>query len=159
MLTVCEPYALFAVQQKPKAWRFLEHPAVVWADDVQPYFLRKVRILNAAHTALIIRAIPRGLATVREAMADADLAGWLERLLFEEVVPVLEGRCAGPETFARQVLERFRNPFVDHKLTDIAAHHAAKVQVRLVPTRDEYQAKFGKAPPLLSEVLSLPAPV
>jgi tagaturonate reductase len=159
MLTVCEPYALFAIQQKPKAWRFLEHPAVVWTDDVQPYFLRKVRILNAAHTALIIRGIPRGLVTVREAMADAELAGWLERLLFEEVVPVLEGRCDGPETFARQVLERFRNPFVDHKLTDIAAHHAAKVQVRLVPTRDEYQAKFDQAPPLLSEVLALPAPV
>jgi tagaturonate reductase len=57
------------------------------------------------------------------------------------------------------VLERFRNPFVDHKLLDIAAHHGAKVQVRLVPTRDEYEAKFGRAPPLLSEVLALPAPV
>src|SRR5262249_21976565 len=143
----------------PKAWRFLEHPAVVWADDVQPYFLRKVRILNAAHTALIIRAIPRGLATVREALADAELAPWLERLLFEEVVPVLEGRCDGPAEFARQVLERFRNPFVDHKLSDIAAHHAAKVRVRLAPTSDEYEEKFGRAPPLLSEVLRLPSPV
>jgi tagaturonate reductase len=52
------------------------------------------------------------------------------------------------------VLERFRNPFLEHKLSDIAAHHADKVQVRLVPTRDEYLAKFGQPPPLLDEVLA-----
>ena len=57
------------------------------------------------------------------------------------------------------MLDRFRNPFIEHKLADIAVHHAAKVQVRLVPTAAEYQAKFGKAPALLSEVLAMPAPV
>ena len=57
-----------------------------------------------------------------------------------------------------QVLDRFRNPFVEHKLADIAVHHANKVQVRLVPTRDEYVAKFGRQPPLLSEVLAMPSP-
>ena len=73
------------------------------------------------------------------------------------VVPVLEGRVESPATFAREVLERFRNPFVEHKLADIAAHHADKVQVRLVPTRDEYRARFGRNPPLLDEVLALDA--
>jgi tagaturonate reductase len=159
MLTVCEPYALFAIQNKPGAWQFLKHPAVVWTDDVMPYFLRKVRLLNGAHTALLIRAWPRGLRTVREAVSDPELGGWLERLLFEEVVPVLEGRVDGPKEFASQTLERFRNPFVEHKLADIAAHHADKVKVRLVPSRDEYQAKFGRTPPLLAEVLAMPAPM
>jgi tagaturonate reductase len=153
MLTVCEPYALWAIQDKPKAWQFLRHPAVVWTDDVEPYFLRKVRILNGAHTALLIKARPRGFVTVREAVNDAELGAWLERLLFEEVVPVLEGRVDRPADFARQTLERFRNPFVEHKLADIAVHHDAKVQVRLVPTRDEFRAKFGRTPPLLTEVV------
>ena len=67
---------------------------------------------------------------------------------------MLEGRVESPATFAREVLERFRNPFVEHKLADIAAHHADKVQVRLVPTRDEYRAKFARNPPLLDEVLA-----
>src|SRR5262249_11451039 len=116
MLTVCEPYALFAIQQKPGAWRFLEHPAVVWTDEVTPYFLRKVRILNGAHPALVIKAKPRGFITVREAVTDPVLGKWLERLLFEEVVPVLEGRVEGPKEFARQTLERFCNPFLEHKL-------------------------------------------
>jgi tagaturonate reductase len=158
MLTVCEPYALWAIQQKPGVEPFLRHPAVVWTPDVQPYFLRKVRILNGAHTALLIKAKPRGFITVRQAVLDAELGAWLERLLFEEVVPVLEGRVEGPHEFARQTLERFRNPFVEHKLADIAAHHAAKVQVRLVPTRDEFRANFGRTPPLLDEVLAMEQP-
>jgi tagaturonate reductase len=158
MLTVCEPYALWAIQTKPKAWRFMEHPALTWTPDVMPYFLRKVRILNGAHTALLIRAKPRGFLTVREAVNDPEMGAWLEWLLFEEIVPVLEGRVEEPVQFAKQTLERFRNPFIEHKLADIAAHHASKVQVRLVPTKMEYEAKFGKAPPLLTEVLGMEPP-
>lgn len=158
MLTVCEPYALFAIEDKPGAWHFIENPHVVWTPDVQPYFLRKVRILNAGHTALLIKAWPRGFRFVRPAVEDMDLGAWLKRLLFEEIVPTLEGRVDGPVEFARAVIERFRNPFVDHKLADIAAHHATKVQVRLVPTRDEHRARFDKEPGLLNEVLAMPAP-
>ncbi len=123
-----------------------------------PYFLRKVRILNGGHTALLIKAWPRGFRTVREAVEDPELGTWLRRLLFEEVVPVLKGRVDGPEEFAQQVLERFRNPFLEHKLSDIATHHASKVQIRLIPTREEFLKMFGKVPPLLDEVLTMPAP-
>lgn len=158
MLTACEPYALWAIQDKPGADHFLRHPAVVWAANVESYFLRKVRILNGGHTALLIKAWPRGLRTVREAVEDAELGPWLERLLFEEIVPVLEGRVEGPAEFARQVLERFKSPFIEHRLADIAVNHAAKVPVRLVPTRDEYRARFGHNPPLLQEVLETPPP-
>jgi tagaturonate reductase len=158
MLTACEPYALWAIEEKPGVGRFIEHPAVVWAADVMPYFLRKVRILNGGHTALLIKAWPLGFRTVREAVSDPGLGAWLERLLFEEVVPVLEGRVEAPGEFARQVIERFRNPFIEHKLADIALHHAVKVQVRLVPSRDEFREKFGREPALLNEVLALPAP-
>jgi tagaturonate reductase len=118
-----------------------------------PYFLRKVRILNGGHTALLIKAWPLGFRTVRDAVNDPELGAWLEKLLLEEVVPILEGRVEEPAVFARQVIERFKNPFIEHKLADIALHHPTKVQVRLAPTRDEYKAKFGKEPTILREVL------
>ena len=172
LLAVCEPYALWAIQhppttqtspanrqrQLPGGAPFMHHPAVVWTPDVQPYFLRKVRILNGAHTALLIQAWPRGFRTVRDSVNDAELGPWLERLLFDEIVPVLEGRVDGPAEFARQVLDRFRDPFFEHQLASIAAHHSAKVQVRLLPTLDEFKAKFGRTPPLLQEVLNMPQP-
>jgi tagaturonate reductase len=154
LLIACEPYALWAIQRHPRADVFLQHSAVVWTNDVEPYFLRKVRILNGAHTALVIRAMPRGFTTVRQAVEDPEIGPWLERLLMEEVVPVLEGRVEQPADFARETLERFRNPFLEHRLSDIALHHETKVRVRLVPTRDEFRAKFGRNPPLLDELLA-----
>jgi tagaturonate reductase len=158
LLAVCEPYALWAIQRRPAAWEFLHNPHAIWTPDVMPYFLRKVRILNATHTALVIQALPRGFRTVREAVLDPALGAWLERLLFEEIVPVLQGRVEEPDGFARQTLERFKNPFLEHKLADIAQHHAEKVRIRLAPTRDEFWEKFGKPPSLLTEVLAMPQP-
>ncbi len=113
-----------------------------------------MRILNAAHTALVCQARPRGFHTVREAVEDHELGAWLNRLLFEEIVPALEGRVDGPETFARQTLERFRNPFLEHKLSDIALHHETKVKVRLVPTRDDFIARFHRRPAVLDALLA-----
>ena len=154
MLIVAEPFAFWAVEDHPASDFTLTHPSITRTPDVTPYFLRKVRILNAAHTALLIKARPRGFAIVREAVEDPDLGAWLRRLLSEEIVPTLEGRVDQPARFAEQTLERFRNPFLDHKFSDIALHHASKVQVRLVSTRDEFAARFGRPPPLLSEVIS-----
>jgi tagaturonate reductase len=154
LLIMAEPFAFWALQDNPGAFPFVRNPAIVRTPDVQPFFLRKVRILNGAHTALLIKARPRGFATVREAMNDPALFVWLERLLFEEIVPTLDGRVDQPKEFARQVLERFRNPFLEHKLSDIALHHETKVEVRLIPTRTEFRQRFGREPALLNEVLS-----
>ena len=153
MAAVAEPFAFWALEEKPKAAPFIRHPAIQRTRDVKPFFLRKVRILNAAHTALTVKARPRGFAIVRDAVNDPELSAWLNRLLFEEIVPTLEGRVEQPEQFARQTLERFRNPFQEHKFSDIAKHHEEKMKIRLVPTRDEFIAKFGRTPPLLTEVI------
>jgi tagaturonate reductase len=158
LLLTAEPFAFWALQTKPRAAKWAEHPAITRTPDVKPYFLRKVRILNGAHTALVSKVGLARFTNVREAMDDAETRAWLERLLFEEIVPTLEGRVDGPEAFARQTLERFRNPFLRHKLADIAAHHATKRDVRLVPTFQEFQAKFGRVPPLLGAVLEAPLP-
>ncbi len=153
MVIVAEPFAFWALEDHPASRFKLQHPAITRAADVQPYFLRKVRILNAAHTALLIKAKPLGFAIVRDAVNDPKLAAWLKRLLHEEIVPTLGARVDGGQRFAEQTIERFRNPFLDHKFADIALHHESKLKVRLVPTAEEYQAKFGREAPLLTEVI------
>jgi tagaturonate reductase len=154
LLIMAEPFAFWALQERPGAAPFIRHLAITRAADIEPYFLRKVRILNAAHTALVTRAEPRGFNIVREAVVDAEVGAWLERLLVEEIVPTLEGRVEAPQEFARQTLERFRNPYLEHKLADIRQNHDAKVRIRLLPTRDEYLQKFGRRPRLLDELLA-----
>ena len=154
MLIACEPYALFAIEEIPGSPRWIEHPSVIWTEDVLPYFLRKVRLLNGAHSALLIKAWPKGFKIVRDAVNDPILGPWLATFLETEVVPVLGARVNQPLDFAHEVLDRFRNPFLDHKLADIAQHHEQKVQVRLVPTQAEYMAQLGSPPLLLGELLA-----
>jgi tagaturonate reductase len=87
-------------------------------------------------------------------MDDPEIASWLEDLLLEEVVPALGERITDGPGYVRIVLERFRNPFQDHRLDDIAAGHAGKLLLRLVPTYHEYVERFGRPPRRLGALLA-----
>jgi tagaturonate reductase len=126
---------------------------VVFTQDYLPFRNRKVQILNGAHSALVCRARPMGIETVRACMEHPEVGPWLERLLFEEIAPALEGCVENPAGFAKDVLDRFRNPAIEHKLSSIALNHADKVQVRLVPTAHQFEETFGKKPPILSQLI------
>jgi tagaturonate reductase len=154
LLVSAEPFAFWAIEVKDNRGSQFSHSAIRTAADINPFFLRKVRILNAAHTALVARTRDKGIVTVLEAMNDPTIVDWLQRLLFDEIVPTLAGRVEQPAEFARQTLERFRNPFLQHKLSDIAVYHDAKVKIRLVPTRTEFVEKFGRPPQLLDEAIA-----
>jgi tagaturonate reductase len=147
-----EPFAFWGMQGRGK---FLEHPAVQVTENLAPYHLRKVRILNGAHTALVAHALPKGLRTVRECLEHPEVGPWLTRVLEEEIVPVIAERVEDAAGFARATLERFANPFLEHRLESIALSHEAKVRTRLLPTVEEYRLRFGKKPRLLSQALGL----
>ena len=153
LFAVAEPFALWLIRGSLSLAGLVEHPAVKLVDELEHYYLRKVRILNGAHTALVAKARPLGIETVRQAVLDPDTGPWLKSLLMEEIVPTLEGRTEDPEQFALDTLERFANPFLEHRLADIALHHEVKLQTRLVPTLDEFRRRFGRTPKLLREIL------
>ena len=153
LFAVAEPFALWLVEGRPQPSALLNHPAIQLVDRLEPYHLRKVRILNGAHTALVAKAVPAGFEIVRDAVLDPKIGSWLKTLLFDEIVPAMEGRTEDPRGFAQEVLQRFANPFLDHRLADIALHHDVKVKTRLMPTYEDFRAKFGKTPRLLAEVL------
>jgi tagaturonate reductase len=150
---VVEPYASWVVEAS-FAEGLPHHPAVQRTADVLPFALRKIRILNGAHTALVARTRDTPITLVREAMDDPEIASWLEDLLVEEVVPALGERITDGPGYVRIVLERFRNPFQDHRLDDIAAGHAGKLLLRLVPTYHEYVERFGRPPRRLGALLA-----
>jgi len=154
LLLSAEPFCFWAVETEDPDFPLARHPEVVAASDITPYTLRKVRILNGAHSALVSRAVgTAGVETVRDCLNHPEIGSWLEKLLFEEIIPVLEGRCDDPAGFARDTLDRFRNPFLEHQLSAIALNHESKVAVRLQPTLEEFQQRFRKDPPLLSKLL------
>lgn len=86
-------------------------------------------------------------------MDDQDTRDWLGSVVHDEIVPCLEDRVEGASQFAADVFERFDNPFLDHRLQDIALHQEEKAKVRLLSTYADYKRQFGKPPTLLGQAL------
>ncbi len=154
LLALTEPFAFWALEDRSGAAPFIEHPAIVRTTDVRPFALRKVRVLNGAHTALVCRAMPLGIQTVREAVEHAEVGPWLRDLMLQEIVPALPDEVEDAHAFAKDCIERFRNPFLNHRLDSIAVAHQTKVRLRLVPSYEAYVDKFRNKPTLLSAILT-----
>jgi tagaturonate reductase len=120
----------------------------VLTDAAAPYRERKVRLLNGAHTISVPLALLAGCETVREAVEHPLVGRFVRRALFDELVPGLG--APGAEAFARDVLDRFANPFVRHALVDITLHGTTKMRVRVVPSVLGYAERTGRVPSTLA---------
>lgn len=112
-------------------------------DDIRPYYMLKVRILNGAHTSMVAAGLFLELETVRQAIEHPLLGRFIRDLVFDEIVPVLGMPDAIP--FAEAVLDRFHNPFIQHQLTSIVQNSLSKMKSRLLPTILAYR-ESGKLP-------------
>ena len=107
----------------------------VIAADVAGYELAKLRILNGAHSSLAYLGLLRGHETVADAMADPELAGFVARLIRDDIVPTIRGRAPFDlEAYADRILERFRNSAIGHRLAQIAWDGSQKLPYRLLDT-------------------------
>ncbi|WP_392566597.1 tagaturonate reductase [Utexia brackfieldae] len=123
-------------------------------DDIKPYKERKVGILNGAHTALVPVAYLAGIRTVGEAMADPVIAGFVQNLLNQEVIPTLALDKPALTAFADDVLKRFKNPFIRHELMAISLNSLTKFKTRLLPQLLTYSQKFKHPPRYISFALA-----
>ncbi|MEM8557278.1 MAG: tagaturonate reductase [Bacteroidota bacterium] len=161
LLTTCEVYRLFAIQAPDGDTEALcsrlgfadADPGVVVTDDVEPYRLRKVRLLNGTHTLMVPVALGCGLATVEEAVTDARVGAFVQQVMIEELAVATESELAEvgeqpgtAEPFARAVLDRFRNPYIRHEMVQITLQQTMKLGVRVAPAVERYHAATGRPP-------------
>lgn len=159
LLQHAEPYALWAIEKpRQRPFTFIQHPAIHLVDDLAPYFLRKVRILNGIHTAIVGKFLPDGFVTVQQVLADRAGNRWVRDTIYEEMVPTLAYRLESVAQFADQTYDRLRNRFISHLLSDISLNHQDKVRIRLKPTQEEYSRLFGKPPPRITEAMAYQPP-
>ncbi len=154
LMVAAEPFLLWCIEGPAKIAEELPlHKAgldVVWTDDLQPYRTRKVRILNGAHTASSLASYCAGLDTVREMTEDAVVSKYLNKVMFEEIVPFVPLPDAERKAYAETIMERFANPHIRHELISIALNSVSKWTVRVLPTVKDFAARNGKAPVGLS---------
>lgn len=133
---VAEPYALWAIEDRPGLILPCAHPEVQVVGDLGRVERLKLFILNLGHTWLVSRWLDAGRegpALVREVLADPERRAALEALYREEVLPgfAAAGEGAAAAAYVAETLDRFANPFLDHALADIAQNHSEKLDRRI----------------------------
>lgn len=119
---------------------------VLITDDHKPYKQRKVRILNGAHTSFVLGAYLAGQNIVRDCMNDEVICGFMNKTIYDEIIPTLTLPKEELEEFAASVTERFKNPFIDHALLSISLNSTSKWKARVMPSLKGYLEKTGTLP-------------
>lgn len=128
-----EAYSAWVIEDSlPPGSPDLAAAGAVLAGDVGAWERAKLRILNGAHSTLAYLGLLIGHETVAGAMADEALAGFVERLVREDIVAGLEPSPLDLQTYAGEILERFRNPAISHRLSQIAWDGSQKLPYRLL---------------------------
>lgn len=117
-----------------------------FADDLNPYRTMKVRILNGAHILMVPVGYLLGLRYVHECLHDPGMKAYLEALLRDEICPVIDLPGMDAEAFGKEVLGRFRNPYIKHELLSIALNAMPKFVSRVLPTITDYHQRHHRAP-------------
>lgn len=119
-------------------------------DDVRPYELAKLRMLNGAHSALAYVGLLRGYIFVHEAMSDSEIRQLVDILMRNEAATSLQP-AAGQDLdqYADALMARFDNPALNHRLAQIAMDGSQKITQRWLQPLSEHQAIGRSCPALL----------
>ena len=143
---VAEPYRLWAISDDelaaarlPWEWRTVGDEGdrdtefgAFFTSRVDWYRERKLRVLNGTHTFLAPLGLLLGMDSVREVVTHERWGSVVRGFMREVVLPAAGGKASlGP--YADEVWDRFRNPFLDHRLSDITLNALAKFRIRLLP--------------------------
>ncbi len=150
MMVVSETFLLFVIQEAGNLKERIPfdkiNEQILVVDDIQPYRLRKVRILNGGHTLMLAPAVLAGKETVKESVDDPFIGTFLRDSVFNEVNQTLGLDETELKDFAEEVFDRFRNPFIKHYQASIALYFVSKFKVRVLPSLLKYVERNHKLP-------------
>jgi fructuronate reductase len=151
---VTEPFSQWVIEDKfagPRpAWE--KHGAQI-TSDVHAYENAKLRMLNGAHSALAYLGLQRGHEFVHQAIGDAALAPQIDRLMREEAATSLTP-APGQDlaAYADALIERFKNPALNHRLAQIAMDGSQKIPQRWLETLAFHQKQGQQCPAILAGI-------
>lgn len=122
-----------------------EAAGAILTDDVVPYENAKLRLLNATHSALAYLGSLLGLETVFQAMQNQTLAGYISRMMQTEIAPTVKPLTGlSIDEYAATILQRYKNPAINHYLSQIALDGSQKIPIRILETVKE-NLKAGRS--------------
>ena len=153
-----EPYALWAIETaSPEVSKKLSfsplNKGIVIAPDITKYRELKLRLLNGTHTLSCGVGVLAGIQTVKEGMKDAALSRFIESVMIRELAPAISGQLiplTEATAYGQTVLDRFRNPFIQHKWLSITLQYTSKMRMRNVPILLKHYENSTEPPALFA---------
>lgn len=158
LMIMAEPYLLWAIETSRQQTREIlsfskADKGVIITSDINKFRELKLRLLNGAHTFSCGLACLSGFGTVKEAMSDPVFSDYISGLMMNEIVPLIAGDSISvdeAQDFAAQVLDRFRNPFIEHQWLSITVQYTSKMAMRTVPLIAKHYAASQDVPELMA---------
>ncbi|MGY3053146.1 tagaturonate reductase [Pedobacter sp. UYEF25] len=156
LLIVSEVYRLWAISGDEKIKQVLSFAfadkGVVVTPDINLYRELKLRLLNATHTLTCGLAYLAGFKTVKSAMDDTAMERYISNLMCSEIASAIPYKVQKNVTdeFACNVLDRFRNPHIQHLWLGITSNYSSKIKMRVIPVLLNYVKEFNTFPPLMA---------
>jgi fructuronate reductase len=150
-----EPFTQWVIEDHFAAGRpAWEQVGAQMVADVRPYETAKLRMLNGAHSALAYIGLLNGHDYVHQAVNDPAIRPLIERLLLEEAAPTIDAAEGQDlEAYAADLLARFDNPALNHRLIQIAMDGSQKIPQRWLETLHHHQ-RDGRACPAILQALA-----
>lgn len=149
----CEPYASWIIDADDRAKAAISFAKysddIVFSNNLSSYRERKVKILNGTHTMTVPAAYMCGFDIVRDVMNDKLFSKYID-IGIEEIKATVNMPDSELDIFANSVLERFNNPFINHRLLDISLNSVSKFKTRCLPSIIDYQRIYNKNPKILT---------
>ncbi|WP_299047299.1 mannitol dehydrogenase family protein [uncultured Tateyamaria sp.] len=133
MAVPTEAFSEWVVEDRFAARR-PDWPGVQWVDDVAPHEMRKLRMLNGAHSFLAYAGALRGHTYVHQAIEDARLRSTAQVLMAEAAQTLPSDMHAQAAPYATALVDRFANPNLQHSLRQIAMDGSQKLPIRILAT-------------------------
>ena len=156
LLSISEVYRLWAIEGNEKVKDVLTFAAadegVIIAPDIEIYRELKLRLLNGTHTLSCGLAYLAGFGTVKQAMDDAAFSNYVSDLMLKEIAPAIPYDVPMSEArdFGLRVLDRFRNPHLQHQWISITMQYSSKMKSRDIPVLVRHYEKHNTPPPLFT---------
>lgn len=154
LMIVSEPYYLWAIESdNEKVNKILSfatgNDKVIIAPSINKFRELKLRLLNGSHTFSCGLAHLAGFTTVKEAMHNDLFANYISQLMLTEIIPSIcsaEINKQEAESFAHNVIDRFKNEFIEHKWLSITMQYSSKMATRNVYVIEQYLTHFKISP-------------
>jgi mannitol 2-dehydrogenase len=132
---VCEPFTQWVLEDAFSLGRPpYEDAGVQVVDDVEPYELMKLRLLNAGHQALGYLAYLAGYRLVHEAAQDALFRAFVRGYMDDEATPTLAPVPGiDLDEYKQTLIERYSNPEVRDTIARLCAESSDRMPKFLLP--------------------------